>query len=153
PSQIVKSDILSLSEKSRKEQFNVLCCIGIDILAGYQIGLSALAAGCCIKIFDPVQIGLIIARHEPTAIVVSPLHLEYVINSISPLSVAQDNLEIIVVGGRLPVELERKTKEKLSKKIYTLYGTEEAGIIAVKKYDHHSEHKSAGVIPPFLVGR
>ncbi|OUI86217.1 AMP-binding protein [Acetobacter tropicalis] len=149
-SQIIKSDILSLSEKSRKEQFNVLCCIGIDILAGYQIGLSALAAGCCIKIFDPVQIGLIIARHEPTAIVVSPLHLEYVINSISPLSVAQDNLEIIVVGGRLPVELERKTKEKLSKKIYTLYGTEEAGIIAVKKYDHHSEHKSAGSIVPWM---
>ncbi|KXV61034.1 hypothetical protein AD948_03115 [Acetobacter senegalensis] len=149
-SQIINSDILSLSEKARREHFNVLCCIGIDILAGYQIVLSALAAGCCIKIFDPVQISLIIARHEPTAIVVSPLHLEYVINSISPLSIAQDNLEIIVVGGRLPEELEKKTREKLSKKIYTLYGTEEAGIISVKKLDHHSEHKNAGVIVPWM---
>lgn len=149
-SQIIDSDILSLSEKAKKKQFSLLCCIGIDILAGYQIVLAALAAGCCIKIFDPIQIALIISRHEPTAIVVSPLHLEYVINTISPLSTAHDSLEILVVGGRLSEELEKKTKEKLSKNIYTLYGTEEAGIIAVKRFDHHSEVKNAGTIVPWM---
>ncbi|MGV4877081.1 AMP-binding protein [Acetobacter indonesiensis] len=148
--QLITSNIFSLSEKSDRPDLSVICCIGIDILAGYQIVLAALATGYPVKIIDRTQIALAVAQHKPIVLVFSPLHLEYILSSLSPVSMPQETIEIIVVGGRLPVELETKTKAKLTKKIHILYGTEEAGVIAVKKSGHLSDPKSAGSILPWM---
>ncbi|OUI93150.1 hypothetical protein HK13_07970 [Acetobacter indonesiensis] len=148
--QLMASNMLSLSGRPNTHDLSVICCIGIDILAGYQVVLAALATGCPVKIIDRAQIGLTIAQHKPIVLVLSPLHLEFIISSLSPVSMAQENLDIIVIGGRLPVELENKTKAKLTKKIHVLYGTEEAGVIAVKKNDQTSDPKGAGTPLPWM---
>ncbi|GAN59365.1 hypothetical protein ACI01nite_17140 [Acetobacter cibinongensis] len=145
--QLITSNIFSLSGRSG---FSIVCCIGVDILAGYQIVLAALTTGYPVTIIDRKQIALAIAQHKPIVLVLSPLHLEYIISSLSPISMAQETIEVIVVGGRLPAELEKTTKEKLTKKIHILYGTEEAGVIAVKKSDTLSDAKSAGTILPWM---
>lgn len=148
--QLMTSNILSLSDRPDKENLAVICCIGIDILAGYQIVLAALAAGCPVKIIEHVQIALAVIQQKPIVLVVSPLHLEYVISSLSPISRAQENIEVVVVGGRLPVELENKTKAKLTNKIHILYGTEEAGVISIKNNDASFDSNSAGKILPWM---
>ncbi|ATI11982.1 MULTISPECIES: class I adenylate-forming enzyme family protein [Acetobacter] len=147
---ILHSNLLSFSYKKGEKKPQLISCIGFDILTGFQIIMAAMVAGVTVEITDRTHIATVLARNTPLVLILSPLHLEYVIGILSPLSTARDNLNIIIVGGSLPKQLRKITTQKLTKKIHVVYGTEETGLVAVQNDKLDWSMNSVGSVLPWV---
>lgn len=147
---ILHSNLLSFTHKKEEKKPQVISCIGFDILTGFQIIMAAMVAGATVEVADRIHIAAILARNTPLVLILSPLHLEYIIGILSPLSTARDSLNIIIVGGSLPEQLRNITTQKLTRKIHVVYGTEETSLVAVQNDKLNWGMNSVGSVLPWV---
>ncbi|MCX2562849.1 AMP-binding protein [Acetobacter thailandicus] len=142
--------IQSVNEMRSADKYDVFCFLGIDLLSGFQIRLAAILSGGCLNFFNRSNIHYLFRRERPSVFILSPLHLEILVSALPPLSRPDDTVEIIVIGGALPPELEKKTRAGLSTRIHVIYGTEETGAVAVRSVRDGLAPESAGFIVPWM---
>ena len=122
---------------------------GIDTAVGFSLPLAAWAVGHAVFLNDRPGTPLPMTRFAPGLIGTVPVELTQLLRNLPPRFRPPQPLRLVVAGGRLPVDLAREARLRLTPDIRTVYGATECGTSTIADaalLDQHPE--AAGYAMP-----
>lgn len=107
--------------------------MGISTIGGFTVPLSCWGNGAAVLIPmpRPTQHRVHFLRLKPNILFTSVAQLEGIVKELPPDHVTDEPLIVFVAGAELPRQLNRNARLRLSQSLFTIYGSTEAGTVAM----------------------
>ena len=117
--------------------------VGVDAETGYRAPLTAWATGAAVLYPDEgvASADFLLASRVETLLLV-PAQLQALLAELPENFSPPRDLEIVVVSGALPRTLYEQAVQRLTDRIYVVYGSTEAGLVAQLSPDLQSDGRT-----------
>lgn len=128
----------------------LLCSIGPQALSGYLMAGAALAGGTTLRISDAQSIGAEVMQASTLMLVMTPVHLDHLLQVLPPSMRPVDHIHLTVVGGKLSSAVLDKVRERFTPHVQVVYGTDECGIVAAIAAEKRQGNDEVGPPLPWV---
>lgn len=108
----------------------LLCTIGPQALSGFLMAGAALAGGTTLRNSDAQSIGTEVMQASTLMLVMTPVHLDHLLQVLPPSMRPVDHVHLTIVGGKLPAATLETVRQRFTPHVQVVYGTDECGIVA-----------------------
>ncbi len=128
----------------------LLCSIGLQALSGFLLAGAALAGGTTLRSSDAQSIGAEVMQASTLMVVMTPVHLNHLLQVLPPNMRPVEHIHLTVVGGKLSVAVLEKVKKRFTPHVQVVYGTDECGIVAAIAADRRQGDDEVGPPLPWV---
>jgi len=107
-----------------------LAAVPFGVNSQYVFAMGALRCGATLISDKRIEVAQAIAAHAITHVVLLPIHVRIILDSLPPGFEKPADLTIISIGAPLSEALRERTMARLASRVCDLYGTQEVGNIA-----------------------
>lgn len=109
---------------------HLLCTISPVSMSGFLMVGAALVAGTTVRIASEQTMGAEVAQGHALFVVLTPVHLDYLLRSLPPGMKRVSHLHLTVVGAALSPLLLERAQSRLTPHISVAYGIDECGVLS-----------------------
>lgn len=124
--------------------------LGLDAETGFRAPLTAWATGAAVVYPDQgVSWAALLDAGRPETLLLVPAQLQALLAELPQDFRGDPSLEIVIVSGALPRPLYEETVRRLTERIFVVYGSTEAGLVAQLSPELQGDGRTMnGVVSP-----